>query len=94
MTFRAEKEFFNGMKEQLEKKVLVCWVCNGAFTLGKAGLLKDSECTTHWRRIEDLQSRFPNTKVLTDILFKKSNNIYTSAGICSSIDLVLPFLKN
>lgn len=93
MDFRAEKDFFNWLKELSEKNVLVCSVCDGAFALGEAGLLKDTECTTHWRRVEALQSRFPNAKVLTDILFKKSNNVYTSAGISSGIDLALYILE-
>ena len=93
MAFKAEKDFFNWLKEQAVKKVLVCSVCNGAFALGAAGLLNDTECTTHWRRIEQLQSTFPKAKVLTDILFKKSNNIYTSAGISSGIDLALFILE-
>lgn len=91
--FRAEKDFFNWLKELSAKNVLVCSVCNGTFALGEAGLLKDTECTTHWRRIEELQSRFPNAKVHTDILFKKSNNVYTSAGISSGIDLALYILE-
>ncbi|MBC7847783.1 MAG: AraC family transcriptional regulator [Flavobacterium sp.] len=93
MAFRAEKDFFNWLKEQSSKKVLVCSVCNGAFALGYAGLLNDTECTTHWRRIEQLQTTFTKAKVLTDILFKKSNNIYTSAGISSGIDLALFILE-
>lgn len=93
MDFRAEKEFFNWLKESSDKKIFVCSVCNGAFALGEAGLLKDTECTTHWRRIEELQERFPRAKVLTDILFKKSNNVYTSAGISSGIDLALSILE-
>lgn len=93
IAFRAEKEFFNWLKEQSNNKVLVCSVCDGAFALGEAGLLNDTECTTHWRRIEALQSKFPKAKVLTDILFKKSNNIYTSAGISSGIDLALFILE-
>ncbi|WP_309640724.1 AraC family transcriptional regulator [Flavobacterium sp.] len=93
IAFRAEKDFFNWLKEQSVKKVLVCSVCNGAFALAHAGLLNDTECTTHWRRIEELQLKFPKAKVLTDILFKKSNNIYTSAGISSGIDLALSILE-
>ncbi|MGL2965927.1 GlxA family transcriptional regulator [Flavobacterium sp. XGLA_31] len=93
IAFRAEKEFFNWLKVQSSKKVLVCSVCNGAFALAEAGLLNDTECTTHWRRIDQLKSRFPKAKVLTDVLFKKSNNIYTSAGISSGIDLALFILE-
>ena len=91
--FRGEREFFKWIKECADKNVFVCSVCNGAFALGEAGLLKDTECTTHWRRINELHSRFPEAKVITDILFKKSNNVYTSAGISAGIDLALAILE-
>ncbi|MEJ0105506.1 MAG: DJ-1/PfpI family protein [Bacteroidota bacterium] len=91
--FRGEREFFKWIRKCADKKVLVCSVCNGAFALGEAGLLKDTECTTHWRRIEELQARFPDARVITDILFKKSNNVYTSAGISAGIDLALAILE-
>jgi transcriptional regulator GlxA family with amidase domain len=93
IAFRAEKEFFSWLKEQSGQKVMVCSVCNGSFALGEAGLLNDTECTTHWRRIEQMQAMFPKAKVLTDVLFKKSNHVYTSAGISSGIDLALFILE-
>lgn len=93
IAFRAEKDFFHWLKEQSNKKVMVCSVCNGAFALGEAGLLNDTECTTHWRRIEQLKAKFPKVKILTDVLFKKSNHVYTSAGISSGIDLALFILE-
>lgn len=93
IAFKAEHEFFNWIKELADKHVFICSVCNGAFALGHAGLLKDTECTTHWRRIEELQKQFPSAKAITDILFKKSNNVYTSAGISAGIDLSLAILE-
>lgn len=93
IAFKAEHDFFNWIKELAQKHVFICSVCNGAFALGHAGLLKDTECTTHWRRIEELQKQFPSAKVITDILFKKSNNVYTSAGISAGIDLSLAILE-
>src|SRR5450432_4024968 len=91
--FKAERAFFKWLKECADRKVTVCSICNGAFALGEAGLLKDTECTTHWRRIKELQATFPSAKVITDILFKKSNNVYTSAGISAGIDLALSILE-
>lgn len=91
--FRSEHDFFKWLKECSEKNIFICSVCNGAFALGHAGLLKDTECTTHWRRIDELQRQFPSAKVITDILFKKSNNVYTSAGISAGIDLSLAILE-
>jgi transcriptional regulator GlxA family with amidase domain len=93
IAFRAEHHFFSWIKSLSDKGVFICSVCNGAFALGHAGLLKDTECTTHWRRVEELQRQFPTAKVITDILFKKSNNVYTSAGISAGIDLSLAILE-
>lgn len=94
ISFRAENDFFKWLKKCSENKVLVCSICNGAFALGHAGLLTDTECTTHWRRVDALQTLFPRAKVLTDILFIKSNNVYTSAGISAGIDLALAILED
>jgi transcriptional regulator GlxA family with amidase domain len=91
--FKTQHAFFKWLKQCFDKGIFICSVCNGAFALGYAGLLKNTECTTHWRRIEALQQAFPDAKVLTDILFKKSNNIYSSAGISAGIDLSLAILE-
>ncbi|MDB5247862.1 MAG: AraC family transcriptional regulator [Segetibacter sp.] len=92
--FRAERQFFNWLKECSQKKMIVCSICTGAFALGHAGLLKDTECTTHWRRVKELQFQFPSARVVSDILFIKSNNVYTSAGISAGIDLALAILED
>ena len=93
ISFKANREFFKWLKTCSERKVTVCSICNGAFALGHAGLLQDTECTTHWRRVKQLQEEFPGARVLSDILFIKSNNVYTSAGISAGIDLALAILE-
>lgn len=92
--FKAERKFFNWLKACAENNITVCSICNGAFALGHAGLLKDTACTTHWRRVGELQSQFPGAKVVADILYIKSNNVYTSAGISAGIDLALAILED
>jgi transcriptional regulator GlxA family with amidase domain len=92
--FKAEREFFKWLKECTNKEITVCSICTGAFALGHAGLLKDTECTTHWRRVGELQKQFSQAKVVSDILFIKSNNIYTSAGISAGIDMALAILED
>src|SRR5450432_3281100 len=93
-SFKAEREFFIWLKDCSDKNVTVCSICSGAFALGHAGLLKDTECTTHWRRVKALQLQFPQSRVLADILFIKSNNVYTSAGISAGIDMALAILED
>jgi transcriptional regulator GlxA family with amidase domain len=94
ISFGAEREFFKWLKDCSDNQVTVCSICTGAFALGHAGLLKDTECTTHWRRVKALQTQFPQAKVIGDILFVKSNNVYTSAGISAGIDLALAILED
>lgn len=91
--FKGERAFFNWLKECSDNKITVCSICNGAFALGYAGLLTNTECTTHWRRVGDLQQLFPQAKVVADILYVKSNDVYTSAGISAGIDLALAILE-
>lgn len=94
ISFMAEREFFNWLKECSENRITVCSICDGAFALGHAGLLKNTECTTHWRKVNELQTQFPQAKVVADILYVKSNNVYTSAGISAGIDLALSILED
>ncbi|MDO8365165.1 MAG: DJ-1/PfpI family protein [Saprospiraceae bacterium] len=93
ISFKAERAFFNWLKECSDQQINVCSICDGAFALGHAGLLKNTECTTHWRRVSELQTQFPLAKVVTDVLYIKSNNVYTSAGISAGIDLSLAILE-
>ena len=93
IAFKAERAFFDWLKACSDNQITVCSICNGAFALGHAGLLKDTQCTTHWRRVAELQTEFPQAKVLVDILYVKSNNVYTSAGISAGIDLSLAILE-
>lgn len=92
--FKAERAFFNWLKACSDAGITVCSICTGAFALGHAGLLKNTECTTHWRRVDALKTQFPQAKVVADILYIKSNNIYTSAGISAGIDLCLAILED
>ena len=94
ISFRAERKFFEWLRACVQKKVTVVSICNGAFALGEAGLLDNIECTTHWRRIEQLQSRFPKAKVIADVLYIKTKNVYTSAGVSAGIDLSLSILED
>jgi len=92
--FKTENNFFKWLRECVGRNVNICSVCTGAIILGQAGLLDGIECTTHWRRIPELRQRFPNAKVMEDVLFVKSRNICTSAGVSAGIDLALSILED
>lgn len=82
-------DFFFWLHQAAKKGVAICSICTGAFLLAKAGLLDHKQCTTHWRYIDQLMDEFPSLNVQKNILFTKDENIYTSAGIVTGIDLAL-----
>lgn len=87
--FRLKNEVFEWLKMAYSQKVILCSVCTGAFVLAIAGLLDGRKCTTHWKRTAQLQTLFPKTEVIENILFIEDGDILTSAGVTSGIDLAL-----
>jgi transcriptional regulator GlxA family with amidase domain len=71
----------------------VCSVCTGAFILGEASLLDGRRCTTHWKRLDQLQKRFPTARVLHDALYTRDGRVICSAGIASGIDVSLAIIE-
>jgi transcriptional regulator GlxA family with amidase domain len=87
--FKAKREVFGWLKMAYNQRVILCSVCTGAFVLAIAGLLDGRKCTTHWKRTAQLQTLFPKTEVIENILFIEDDHILTSAGVTSGIDLAL-----
>lgn len=81
------------LRKAAASEAVICSVCTGAFLLAEAGLLDDGECTTHWKYTEQLRRAYPKAKVLTDRLFVKCGNIYTSAGVTTGLDMALFLLE-
>jgi transcriptional regulator GlxA family with amidase domain len=76
------------------KNVTICAICTAAFVVGEAGLLDGIKCTTHWKRTDELQAKFPKAKVQQNIIFIEDCGIYTSAGANSAIDVALAILSS
>ncbi len=68
-------------------------VCGGAFALAKAGLLDGRKVTTHWDLSEKLKKNYPSVHVNANHFFTNDENIYTSAGVSSGIDLSLALVE-
>ena len=69
-------------------------VCTGALLLAKAGLLKNSEATTHHTAFQELKDLSPTTSIVEDRRFvQTSSRIMTSGGISAGIDLSLHMVE-
>ena len=67
--------------------------CIGAFLTGAAGLLEGETVTTHWRHVDDLQRRHPETNVECDPLFTHNGSLWSSAGVSAGIDMALAMVE-
>ncbi|HEV7683546.1 MAG TPA: DJ-1/PfpI family protein [Pyrinomonadaceae bacterium] len=68
-------------------------VCNGAFYLGKAGLLDGLSATTYYGLIDELKEVAPKAHVVTDQRFVDNGKIITTAGLSSGIDGALHLIE-
>jgi transcriptional regulator GlxA family with amidase domain len=72
----------------------VASTCIGAFTLAEAGLLDGRKATTHWSHAKQLQKQFPKIRVEEDRIYVEDGDVWTSAGMTASIDLMLALIEN
>jgi transcriptional regulator GlxA family with amidase domain len=93
-TFLKEsRPFFDWLHFQYTNGVNICSICTGTFLLAESGILNGQECTTHWRYTSQLVNRFPEINLQKNRLFVAKDNLYTSAGVSSGIDLALYILE-
>jgi len=67
----------------------VASMCIGAFVLAGTGLLDGKSCTTHWEFTAEFQRMFPAVRLVEDKIITDENNIYTSGGAYSWLNLIL-----
>jgi transcriptional regulator GlxA family with amidase domain len=83
--------------EQLRKAaalgIRIASICTGACLLAAAGLLDGLSATTHWEIVKPLAERYPKITLHPDILFVDNEQILTSAGLSSGLDLCLHLIK-
>jgi transcriptional regulator GlxA family with amidase domain len=64
-------------------------ICSGALLAGRAGLLDDHSCTTHYSCSAELAALAPKARVLENRLYVQDGERYSSAGVTAGIDLML-----
>ena len=64
-------------------------ICSGALLAGRAGLLDEHSCTTHYSSCAELAALAPKARVLENRLYVQDGERYSSAGVTAGIDLML-----
>jgi AraC family transcriptional activator FtrA len=68
-------------------------ICSGAFVLAETGLLAGKRATTHWHHVEKLTSKYPDIRVVSDVLYVDEGTVLTSAGSAAGLDLCLHIVR-
>lgn len=69
-------------------------VCAGALILAETGLLDGRQATTHWKKLDEMQERFPEVRVRRGPIYVQDGPFWTSAGASSGFDLALALLED
>ena len=89
----ASAALVQALQQANAKARLIVGLCLGAFVLGDAGLLDDTEATTHWIARDAFARRFPKARFRPEVLYVNAGNIMTSAGTVAAIDCCLHLIR-
>lgn len=67
-------------------------ICSGALVLAAAGVLDGRSATTHWSRLADTK-KFDRVKWDLDQISTVQDQVFTSAGVTTGIDLALSIIR-
>jgi transcriptional regulator GlxA family with amidase domain len=68
-------------------------ICIGTYVLAEAGLLDGKRATTHWAWCDDFKKRYPNVHLQPEPIYVRDQNIYSSAGATSGLDLAIALVE-
>lgn len=85
----ANQPMMDWVCAQYRQGAAVASLCIGAFLLAGTGLLNGRSCTTHWEFANAFRTMYPDVNLLEDKIITDENNIYTSGGAYSWLNLIL-----
>lgn len=68
-------------------------ICSGIYVLAAAGILDGRKATTHWRYVDDFNTKFPQVELMANDLYVDQGNVITSAGSSAGLDVCLHLVR-
>lgn len=84
--YEARKPLIDWIARMHETTTWTTSVCTGSLLLGAAGVLKDTDATTHWNAVQELEAfgaHYTPERVV------RRGKVVTAAGVSSGIDMAL-----
>lgn len=86
-------ELLAALRAAHQRGAILAGHCTGVFILAATGLLDGLRATTHWRWVDAFAARFPQVKLVPEVLYVDEGSILTSAGAAAGVDLWLYLLR-
>jgi transcriptional regulator GlxA family with amidase domain len=90
---RENQALLDWVVVQHKQGAAVASLCIGAFLLAGTGLLNGRNCTTHWEMAGEFRAMFPDVNLVEDKIITDENNIYTSGGAYSWLNLIVYLIE-
>ncbi|WP_085988080.1 DJ-1/PfpI family protein [Leptospira vanthielii] len=88
------KTIIHWIQNQYERGATIVGICDGVWTLGYAGLLKNKHATGHWYSKEKLSNVFSDTIWIRNKRYVQDKNIITTTGVTASIPVSLALVES
>lgn len=88
----ASEKTVSWLRTQARHGAAVGGVCTGAFTLAKAGLLRDKNFTLHWENQSAFHECFPELPI-ADQLYCRDGKVITCGGGNACIDMMVSLIE-
>ncbi|GAA3220971.1 GlxA family transcriptional regulator [Dactylosporangium siamense] len=86
-------EALAAIRTAYERGATIAGHCTGTYVLAAAGLLDGLRATTHWRWADAFAARFPEVKLVPEVLYVDEGRIVTGAGAAAGVDMCLHLLR-
>lgn len=93
LRYAKDAALLDGMRDLTRHARRTGSICTGAFILAAGGYLSGRQATTHWMHCDALDREAPEVRVNADAIFVVDDNVWTSAGVSSGIDMALAMVE-
>ncbi|MGO4339255.1 GlxA family transcriptional regulator [Labrys sp. KB_33_2] len=93
LNYTGEAALIGWLKETKTRIRRIGSLSMGTFLLAEAGLLDGADVVMHWRWHASMTKRFSSMTVLSNCLYARRGNVWTSAGMTSGIDMALAMIE-
>jgi putative intracellular protease/amidase len=81
------------LNSQAARGAVIVGICDGVPVLANAGLLRDRRATGHWRTIDGLERKHPQTEWLRNQRYVADGNVITTSGVSASIPISVALVE-